>query len=638
MVTCAAAYLFFSLKLIRRPTVPLTILAAAALTAAFFTKSAALPFMSMGLTALALRHSRISLNQRLIAIVAHYIIAGAVLATVYGIARAQGFSPASPYAITLDNVAVNRGVGFVDLIRLSVDLAVIWGFGLIYVTPILLLMIVWGLGHPFLNHQNWREVLYLVLPGIVFMIVPLFAKRPTIGMVPRYLLSSIPSLALLAGVGINTAADQIVRAISRSRPALPLIILLTVSLVPCLFFDFKLLTSPHQLKLPPADMAQYLIGDPSGTGRDTVIQYLLSGVETQDHIRVMGTGSYLQVQAYLGRRFATVVPVDSEDSAQAEVLARWLGERDPVFVLEDSRYPIPETPHGAVLLPLREEVISGGFLRVYKVEGIRGPNANDVFTASVPGGEKLAPDYAALHSLVLPGTALFVAPSGHAQYLPGATDLAFTVWPLTVTEARMVINTALQDLSDGTAVGLVLTDEARLDPQRHLLLAASNHLYWESEAYSGLVHLITGVAGPPDPPFSADNRGVFEDVIFADHYLILNPEVRPGDAVLIAIDWRTRLPVEDPFKVFIHVYDQEGNLVAQRDGEPVNGLRPLTSWSPEETIKDRIAMRLPTTLLPGTYVVRLGLYDPVSGLRLQAAGPAASADSLMIGQITVLEP
>ena len=90
------------------------------------------------------------------------------------------------------------------------------------------------------------------------------------------------------------------------------------------------------------------------------------------------------------------------------------------------------------------------------------------------------------------------------------------------------------------------------------------------------------------------------------------------------------------YKVFLHLLDPDGRLVAQRDSEPSGGLAPTTSWSTSETIIDNHGLLLPSDLPPGDYTLIMGLYniaDPAERLPLQFNGE--ERDSWAIGSISV---
>ena len=102
----------------------------------------------------------------------------------------------------------------------------------------------------------------------------------------------------------------------------------------------------------------------------------------------------------------------------------------------------------------------------------------------------------------------------------------------------------------------------------------------------------------------------------------LTPEVRPGEEILLALRWESLQPVDYDYQVFVHLLNAADEKLAQRDGQPVQWLRPTSTWLPGEEIVDRYGLLLPADILAGEYTIAVGLYDPVTGQRLPvSAGP-----------------
>ena len=62
--------------------------------------------------------------------------------------------------------------------------------------------------------------------------------------------------------------------------------------------------------------------------------------------------------------------------------------------------------------------------------------------------------------------------------------------------------------------------------------------------------------------------------------------------------------------------DQQGELVAQFDGPPLAGLLPTSQWKSNSLYIDRRKLEVPSSLAPGDYLLRIGLYSFESGERL----------------------
>ncbi|MCB9109522.1 MAG: hypothetical protein H6633_35595 [Anaerolineales bacterium] len=92
--------------------------------------------------------------------------------------------------------------------------------------------------------------------------------------------------------------------------------------------------------------------------------------------------------------------------------------------------------------------------------------------------------------------------------------------------------------------------------------------------------------------------------------------LQPNETLTLAVTWQPMLPLADNLKVFVHLVDPNGNVVAQFDGYPQNGSYPTPQWMPGEIIQDAYPILLPDNLPPGPYRVYLGLYDETTFARL----------------------
>ncbi len=96
----------------------------------------------------------------------------------------------------------------------------------------------------------------------------------------------------------------------------------------------------------------------------------------------------------------------------------------------------------------------------------------------------------------------------------------------------------------------------------------------------------------------------------------------PGEAIPLTLYWQGSGQIGQRYKVFTHVLGEVFNinsnnfLWGQQDNEPVNGHRPTTTWRTEEIIVDAYAIPLDALAPPSVYQVEIGLYDPITGVRL----------------------
>lgn len=109
-------------------------------------------------------------------------------------------------------------------------------------------------------------------------------------------------------------------------------------------------------------------------------------------------------------------------------------------------------------------------------------------------------------------------------------------------------------------------------------------------------------------------------------------EFRPGDVIGLAFEWEAVAEIDGRYKVFIHLLNSDGVLVAQRDAEPVGNLKPTDGWEVGEVVLDQHGVLIPAGLPAGQYTLVMGLYDvrPPNG-RLTMQG----SDTVTIGEITL---
>jgi hypothetical protein len=102
-------------------------------------------------------------------------------------------------------------------------------------------------------------------------------------------------------------------------------------------------------------------------------------------------------------------------------------------------------------------------------------------------------------------------------------------------------------------------------------------------------------------------------------------EIDPGQPVQINLYWRALTAMSVDYTLFIHMMNEKGERVAQRDLPLRYEDYPSSRWRAGELVIDRADMALPA-LPPGDYRLVIGLYDPASG----AALPADTAEAELL--------
>jgi hypothetical protein len=106
----------------------------------------------------------------------------------------------------------------------------------------------------------------------------------------------------------------------------------------------------------------------------------------------------------------------------------------------------------------------------------------------------------------------------------------------------------------------------------------------------------------------------------------------PGDVLGVTLWWARAGPVPQAPRVFIHVLDASGRLVAQRDGPLPNDLTPISTWPLDHAFPVFTRVMLPRGL-HGVYTLRVGLYDPASGARWPVRLDGTVGDGVEVGRL-----
>ncbi|WP_420645505.1 glycosyltransferase family 39 protein [Candidatus Leptofilum sp.] len=109
------------------------------------------------------------------------------------------------------------------------------------------------------------------------------------------------------------------------------------------------------------------------------------------------------------------------------------------------------------------------------------------------------------------------------------------------------------------------------------------------------------------------------------------------EAVDVTLYWQTSAPPTTGWFVFVHLVDETGEIVTQRDLVPADGLRPTTGWRTDEIITDAHDLTLPPNLPPGNYIIRVGLFEPESFARPAVAqnGQPLPDNQLILTEISL---
>ena len=102
-----------------------------------------------------------------------------------------------------------------------------------------------------------------------------------------------------------------------------------------------------------------------------------------------------------------------------------------------------------------------------------------------------------------------------------------------------------------------------------------------------------------------------------------------GGVVGVELTWICQRAVAAEYKVFVHLVDEDGRLVAQHDALPGGGESTM-AWAIGHTVVDRHGLLLPEDLGSSALRLLVGLYDGATGERLTTE---YGADAILVGSI-----
>jgi hypothetical protein len=153
-----------------------------------------------------------------------------------------------------------------------------------------------------------------------------------------------------------------------------------------------------------------------------------------------------------------------------------------------------------------------------------------------------------------------------------------------------------------------------------------------------VVYYATPEGAPVEPQHEIDVR--FGEFAALAGYSLGQQEVRMGQDLDLTLYWEAihPEPLAVDYKIFVHLLDAEGEIIAQHDGEPVAGRRPTHTWRRGDTVIDTHRLVWRAQDYAGSATLAVGLYDGITMERLPAYdvhGQRRPADRAVLGEVTV---
>jgi hypothetical protein len=140
--------------------------------------------------------------------------------------------------------------------------------------------------------------------------------------------------------------------------------------------------------------------------------------------------------------------------------------------------------------------------------------------------------------------------------------------------------------------------------------------------------------GASEPPRMPPGTLLERSSAFGEAIALRGAQIMPNeDGLGVTLWWEALTPLGGDYTVFVHLVDDEKQLVATGDGPPLEGGFPTRLWHPGDSAADEHLVLLPPDLPPGVYSVQVGWYDPITGTRLPATrgGEWLSQNAVTVG-------
>lgn len=132
----------------------------------------------------------------------------------------------------------------------------------------------------------------------------------------------------------------------------------------------------------------------------------------------------------------------------------------------------------------------------------------------------------------------------------------------------------------------------------------------------------------------------FQNGIRLDGYEISHARLDTTDTLAVLLYWRAESQINQDYTVFVHLLDQNGQVVSGVDNQPQNDAAPTTTWKPDKLVVDPHMLPIPAEVPAGDdYRLEIGLYylPTMERLSLIDQTRRAVTDKLVIQPFSIKE-
>ncbi len=117
----------------------------------------------------------------------------------------------------------------------------------------------------------------------------------------------------------------------------------------------------------------------------------------------------------------------------------------------------------------------------------------------------------------------------------------------------------------------------------------------------------------------------------------LPESIAPGETLRVTVALEASSPLEQRYKVFVHLRGEDDSVLAQADRLPCNFSLNEADWRPGDIVLEEYALPIAPETAPGTYRVILGVYRPDTHARLpiRSSDLPHTGDGVVLGEMDV---
>jgi hypothetical protein len=115
----------------------------------------------------------------------------------------------------------------------------------------------------------------------------------------------------------------------------------------------------------------------------------------------------------------------------------------------------------------------------------------------------------------------------------------------------------------------------------------------------------------------------------------LTGEAHPGGTLQLTLYWEALGPGTTDYTVFAHLLGPGDAMLGQMDHPPQNGAAPTSTWRAGQQMADRYEIPIHDDAPAGPARLVVGMYDPTTGNRLPAIGPADEFNRIFLTEVEI---